>query len=781
MILKNFKIFFKNLLKNRIVLIGNIFGFSLAIASVLAIVLWSTYESNFDKNIKNVDNKYLIASKCKYANGNTDFIMETPPILAISLKEEVPEISRTLRYEKLFGGRFISYNDKLYHEEGIAAEATIFSFLSLNIIEGTDAENALSDKKSIIISEKLAHKIFGNVSPIGKNITINDDNFHITSVIEDIPDNNSFQFDFIISFFYNKNKQDLDSWWNWSNGTFVELNKNSNLESFQELLKGYIEKKADFGDMKIELYAHNLNEMHFNSDFDQFVSKTGKKNYVYILLTIAFFLLIVACINFVNLTTTQYSTRKKEMVVKRCLGGTRINMFFQFFLESKSVILVVFLLSFVIILITLPMIQKYAGFSVTKAYFENKYFFYLIIALFTLSILTSIYPAWFLSSSKLTRGKTKVSIFNMKNIFICLQFVLTISFLSSSIIIVRQLKYIQNKDLGYNKHNALLVPLHGANRNKVQLFKDEFNSYTDIISVTSCNDFWNITNDAPGWSWEGNETTESLSVSTLNIDNNFFSTIDIKLFKGESFSIIDSVAKNQVIINKKAQNFMGLNDPIGRKLKLGDKEYVIAGVTQDFNFTHLSNPIKPLLMFYKNNPNNLLIKVNPENSSSLILNQIKNFYNNINTTNYAFEAYSLEQKVDELYKRDYSLRSLILFFTILSILILSIGLFGLITYNIDLRKKELGIRKVLGAEVPSIINLLLRDIIFWFSIAIIISVPITYYYISNWLNNFEYRISIALSDFLIAGTIMLISSSLAILIQVYKAAVQNPIIAIKYE
>ncbi len=773
MSLLNLKLFLRNTAKDKMYVLINTLGLSIGIATVFLLFFWIMYEFNYDRFHKNYDNIYLVANEFKYNNGVVNYIMETPGQLSKQLKDKYPEIEKATTCQKFFKRKNILYGEKRFLEKGYAIESNFFDIFSFSFIEG-DKSTSLQTSNSIIISEKLANKLFQNENPIGKKLKLeNEADFIVTGVLNDIPVNSSIKFDFLLPLSYIEQKyNDLNIWQAFGYTTFIQLNDKVDYAALTKNIEKVL-SFINFGEVDVRLLLFPLKDFHFNSDFGLFVENPGDIKNTYILIALAIFILVISIINYVNLTIARSEHRKKEIGVKQTFGVQRFQFIKQFYMESFILTGIISLLSLVIVFLVIPKAHLITGKALVDSYINYRHIIGILGIIGFTTILAGIYPSFYLSSLKpLISVQNHFSRRSMiiKKGLVLFQFIIVMFVTISVVSIYTQVNYMMSKDLGYDKKNLIRVNFD-TSTGKAKNIKDDLLKNPDIKNVTQSGSFINLTMETGGWDWEGN-SQDKLSVFKLEVGSNFTETMNIDIIKGTSFSENTESRLTEVMINQAAYKVMGINDCIGMTIKLKKKEYKVVGVFNDFHFSHLKFKIKPLLLVY-NEDNSTIIRLNGDSKHTL--KYIESVYNKYNTSSNPFSYHFISDEIVALYGDEKQVKSSISGFLLVLLLLSIIAMMGMMSSHISNKNKEIGLRKVFGAHGVNIIVILLSDVIKLVLVAYIIAVPIGVIVMKKWLAGFANHTEISIIMYVLIGLSFIFFSSLVLLYQSYKASKFSPV------
>ncbi|MGD8777486.1 MAG: ABC transporter permease [Ignavibacteria bacterium] len=757
----------------------NIFGLTIGLTCTILILLWVQDELSYDRFHENTDRIFRIIDYEKFTDGSDLVFSSNPPALAPYLLENYPDIENTVRVVSL-NRKTVKYNDNYFNEDGLLfVDPSFFEIFTYKFLKG-ESRQTLTQPNEVILTKKTAEKYFGSQDPIGKVLTIeNQFNYLVTGVIEDVPSNSHLQFGFIVPF---QNLKDfgynIEGWNNFYIKTYIMLNNKADTEIVSSKISGVIKKNVE--KVFAELSLQPLTSIHLYSV--RSINETGDIKYIYIFTTIALFILFTACINFMNLSTARSIKRAKEVGMRKVIGAVKKQIVFQFYGESFLTVFISLFASLFLVLLLLPYFNELSGKSLSINIEESYMFLVLlfIIAVFT-GLVAGSYPAVFLSSFRpveVFKGFSKSSAAGLlfRKVLVTFQFILTISLIAGVFVIGSQLKLIRNQKLGYNKENLLHIGLNRDSRQKVDLLKKEFKKISGIKSITAVSELPSYLGSSIAPDWEGKRTNASVLLQILNADFDYANTLQLKMSEGRFFSGEFSADSNTaVVVNETAVKAMGMDSPVGKKIE--DME--IIGVVKDFHFGTLHSEIKPLCIFYDEEYNDLILRFEKGNLHETIAVLTNTWKKLLPATpfNYKF----LDETIDALYKSDMRLEKIINSFTFLILFVACLGLFGLASYTVEQRTKEIGVRKVLGASVYEITFMLAKDFLYLVLIANIIAWPVSYYLLNKWLTDFAYKINITVWIFIASGLIALIVALIIVSYHAFKSALSNPVNALRTE
>ena len=805
-----FKIALRNLRNHKGNSLINILGLAVGIACCVVILLYIQNELSYDKFYKDSDSIYRVYVKSS-VNGQQSSNCKTAAPLGKTLVHDFPEVITSTRVG-FFGNHALKYEDKLYRERHLyTADSNFFDVFSLSLING-NPKTVLSQPNSIVMTQSAAWKYFGNENPVGKILKEDaQSSFMVTGLMKDFPANSSFKCDILLSMSTYPVTENND-WLNMSYITYLKLKKGTDPVIFQKKLQKIAYEnvgpqvesvlgisfrdflnKGNTWDLYIQpltsIYLYSKGEYGIDPNTEWLDQDTSDIEYVYIFSAVAVFILLLAIINFINLTTARSETRSKEVGIKKTLGSNKTKLIGQFLTESVVVTLFSVLISIVLIEIMLPFFNNLTGKNLEL--FKSIYTVpLLIIAAVFIGILSGSYPAFYLSSFKpvhlFRSGPEKINRKStLRSGLVVVQFAISIALLISTIIIRNQLDYIQNKNLGFNRENLYSIKNFGVPGYKLQTFKQELSKNPDIISVTNSSILFFPGVPGNGYLYNKRQVSNTISSQYLDVDYNFLKTLEIPLLRGRFFSKEFPSDTESVVINEAMSKVCGTEDPLGKELiQPGNqsKSFKIIGVIRNFNYQSLHQQIKPLVLFLSpvRQPASIVtVRISSTNIKSTIA-FIDKAWKKVTGGEDIYSSF-VNQDLAHLYESDDRAGTVSTIFSGLAIFIACLGLFGLASFVTEQRKREIGIRKVLGASVFEIINMLSKEFARWILLANLIAWPAAYFIMDNWLTNFAYRTNMDIGIFLLSGITALIIALATVSTNAIKAASANPIESLRYE
>lgn len=779
------KIAFRNILRHKEYSFINITGLVIGMACSILILLWVVDELSFDGFNANVDNLYRIERESVYPD-RTLIDPNTPAPLAGTLKDEFPEIVDVARYVRR-GTTILRYKGQTFYETGLAiTDPGFFRVFSYPFIQG-DKNTALNDKYSIVLTQEIAEKYFGKENPIGKAVNVdNKQDYIVTGVIKNVPPNSHLKFKMVIPLnlsghFWSGRTMD---WENNSFKTYVLLDSRVSVKNFGSKIVDVIQMHVP--GVPGKLFLVPLSDIHLHSTIGK-KGEIGAIKYVYIFSLIALFVLSIACINFVNLSTAKSVTRTKEIGVRKVIGARKEDIVIQFYWETFVMIVIAFLLAVILVEFLLPFYNTLTGKELSMNILNNwKIFIGLSGILMFTCIAAGSYPAFFLSAFrpvKVLKGGFKSGAKGAfyRKLLVVVQFVLSIAMIIGTVTVDKQLEYIQEKELGWERSGLIYIPLRGDSSNYYQALRTEAKRDTGVLGI-SASDFLPVSYGSSTWGvdWDGKDAERQYSFNYNLVDFDFIETLKIEMVEGRSFSRDYSTDESSsYIVNEEVVKLMGLKSAVGANFSLWDKKGKIIGVVKNFHFQPFHEEIKPLVLAVQKSFSVMLVRVDPNQISSVV-ESLKTTWENV-VPGIPFSYGIVNDVFNRMYRSEEKMSDVLTYFSILAILVACMGLYGLVSFTVSQKTKEIGIRKTLGATVQDIITVLSRDIILLVVVANIAAWPIAFMAMNKWLQGFAYRTSIGIWTFVLAGSAVFLIASLTIAYQTVKATFINPVKALKYE
>jgi putative ABC transport system permease protein len=785
----NLKIALRNLWKNKGFSLINIGGLAIGLASCMVLLLYVAYEWSYDKQFSNHDKTYIVYQNMK-ASGKTFSWAWTPNVMAKEVQEKIPGV-KYAAHTTYPRKQLVTVGDNKINSSAIFADQNFIKILDYKFIEGSPVQ-VLKNVNTIILTKSFAKKLFGNEDPINKMVKLeNQDVLKVEAVIEDVPANSSLAFECIMPWALFEKRESWIKEDNWGNNmclTLVQLKDNNFFSAANNLMHDIYKRNQK--DNMSEALLHPLNKWHLYDDFVNGKSVGGKIDQLRIFLLLAFCILLIACVNFMNLSTARSERRAKEVGVRKAIGSTRKSLINQFFLESLLITFIATVLAFILIEVSLPYFNSLLDIKLTIDY-RNGLFW---LTLFGLMVLTGLiagsYPALYLSSFepiKVLKGftlKTDSST-SVRKVLVVGQFVFAAALIVCTAVIYQQLNYVKNKPIGYDKSNLIQIAVVGKMNDavKLELLKTQLLKSGAVSNVTFFStDFTEGGNNTTNINWEGKNPNENISFNHRTIGYDFVETIGTRMVSGREFSAKFPNDTTSVLLNEAAVKMMGLKNPLGKVITFWDKKLTTVGVVKDFVVESAYQRVAPMIFrVNKNDDASVIIaRLSPNQNISSSLAKIDALVRQMEP-NYPVNRKFVNESFELKFKNEKLLGSLSNWFGGFAIFISCLGLLGLALFMAEQRKKEISIRKVLGASTGNILVLLNKDFIKLVAIANIIAFPLAYIIINKWLSTFDYRVAISFLPFLLAILISVVIAVLTVSLQSVKVAKANPIDALKYE
>ena len=794
---------FRRLKKNKGFTFLNIIGLAIGLAVCLLIVFYVIDETGYDRyNVKG-NRIYRVNTDTKINSSVTSSAIAAPKV-AEALQVNFPEIEKTVRLFPDENVRFKKGNELIMEKKVVYCDSTIFDVFTLPMLEG-DPTTALTEPNTIVITERMAGKYFNTTHVLGRIlVTVGDDNatrnYKVTGVIRNLPDRSHFNFEFFKSMVSVRVSSNNNFTAFYPFSTYLLLKPQSGYKALEAKFPAFLRKYIDFiGDMEkngdyIRLNLTPLYDIHLRSNRANELSANGNIQYVYIFSGVALLILLLACINFMNLSTAHSSTRAKEVGVRKVLGSPRKYLITQFLSESILITLFATLMAVLLAWGMLPLFNQLSGKSLT---ITSNTFVWLLPGIIGITLVVGIfagtYPAFFLSAFRpveVLKGKVSAGFKSgmLRSFLVVFQFAISIFLIIGTLIIYYQLNYIQKKDLGFNRKQVLLVKHMNALDKGANVFKQEIGRLPGVVSTT-LSSF--LPTGERRWTNYVSANNSIYQTQFWPVDEDYLRTMGMDLEKGRDFNVQLSSDSSAMIINQTAASVMGFTgDPINKTIVFGkdQKQYHIIGVMKDFNFSSLRDNVTPVVMTMMtaferkkegDGPDNLGIRVDTENLPAL-LSRIESKWKAF-SNNQEFDYSFMDEDFDALYRAEQRTGKIALLFTSLAIFIACLGLFGLAAYAAEQRTREIGIRKVLGANVPNLVALLSANFLKLVIVAFLVAAPLAWLSMEKWLEGFAYRKSIEWWIFLVAGVGAVLIAMFTISIQFIKAAIVNPVQSLKGE
>ncbi len=806
------KVAFRNFFRQKSYSFINLSGLAIGIASSIIIALFVLHEFSYDSFHENADLIYRTRVKGQMMGTEMDMAITAPPMGPTMLRD-YPEVTNYVRLRQ-YGDWLVRYEDKKFHEENfLFADSTFFEIFDFKLIRG-NPHTVLDEPRSVVLTESTARKYFGKEDPIGKMLHLETDTtyFKVTGIVEDVPANSHFTFDLLGSLHtYTRNRFQDNFWVSHSYYTYVLVDPNIDVDQLEGKLNQMIDKyvgpqieevlgismdEFEESGNAIGYQLQAIKDIHLNSDIQYEVEANGNKTLVFIFIVIGILILIVAIINFMNLSTARSAGRAREVGIKKVVGSSRKRLIFQFFLESLFTTYFALLLALLIVELVLPSFNNITQLELGIQYLEKLWIIPSLLVLgLVVGILAGSYPAFVLASFKPTSVLKGTMVAGVKGSFlrrilVIAQFTVAISILLGSFVAQKQIGFILNKDLGFNKENVLVIRRPDALDDQIEAFKQELSNLPEVVSVTHSNNIPGRNFSNNGTFVEGRPGTEIYLVWHGWVSYEFAETFSLEMAEGRFFNKNTRSDSAAVVLNQAAVKALDLGEnTLEKRLKIltGPNEYVfpnIIGVIKDFNFQSLHEDIEPMALFpLRGNPEGYIPVKLKGNENSKTAEEIKKIWGKFNQ-DYPFDYFWMDDDFESQYDTEKRTGNILLIFSILSIFISCLGLFGLISFTSEKRTKEIGIRKSLGASIPGILTLLSKETLILIAISAIFSAPV-YLVIDKWLQNFAFHIKFNPAVFAlwlgITLIVILIIALVTVNIVAIGAARKNPANSLRHE
>ncbi len=789
--IKNYlKVAWRNLVRNKTHTFINMAGLSVGLACSLMILLWVQNELDMDAFHKNGKNLYQVYEQQHFDNKITGQYY-TPGVLAAELKRVIPEVqyavNTTLNEQHTF-----KVGDKIIKLMGGSADADFFKMFSYPLLQG-NAQSSLRTISDISISQKMAEEFFGSAqSAMGKTVRLdNRKDFIVTSVFGNVGANSSLKFDYLVNWFsYLEDNPWAKQWGNNTPYTYVQLRPDASAELVDQKVRHLLEKlDADEkpGTFTQELALQKFDEVYLHSNFKEGKIDGGRIEYVHLFSIVAVFILLIACINFMNLTTARSVKRAKEIGIRKVVGAVRGVLIRQFISESLLITSMAVAVSLFLLVALLPVFNQITQKQIELPFHEVQFWVKLFVITLITGVVSGSYPALFLSSFnpvKVLKGTLKLDSGTtlFRKGLVVFQFVLSIVLIIGTIIISRQVSYIQSINLGFDRENMVYIPIEGNLVKNYEVFKNEVLKMPGIKSITeSTMQPTDLTSSTVGVQWVGKIPNTTISFSNAGVGYDYINTLKLQMAAGREFSKSFATDSNAYVINETAAKRLGYPDPVGQYLTMWGNKGKIVGVVKDFHFSSLHDQIKPLILRFSENVDygSILVRTMPGQTREALAS-LETVAKQLNP-NFQFTYTFSDDQYNKLYNSEQIVKKLSDGFAFLAIFISCLGLLGLAMFTAEQRLKEIGIRKVLGASVGSLFALLSSEFLVLVVIAMLIATPIAWYGMNEWLRNFAYHTPIQWWVFAMAGVLIILIALATVSLQAIKAALVNPIKSLRSE
>lgn len=783
----NLRIALRNLWKHKGYTLINIGGLAIGLASCMLLLIYVAYEWSFDRQAPNSDKTYVVYNNYK-TDAETFSWAWTPGVMAPEVEATIPGVALA-SHSSYPQTHLIGYEKKQFKKDIVYADRQFLKIFDYKFLRG-NPEKALTDVNSVVLTESLAKTLFGDEDPINKTLKLNNDEvLKVDAVIADVPYNSSIRFDYLLTWemYLKQNPWARNN--NWGSNhclTVVQLQDNALFDKANAAIKGIYGRHIKDNNVSQAL-MHPITKWHLYDKFENGKSVGGRIDQIKLFFILAFCILLIACVNFMNLSTARSEKRSKEVGVRKAIGSSRKSLINQFMLESVLLAVLGMAVAFVLIEISLPYFNGLLNIHLAIDYTDWRFWTALLGLTLITGLLAGSYPAFYLSSFEPVKvlkgfampGKGSVSV---RKILVVFQFTFAACLIICTAVVYQQLKFIKNKPIGFQRAGLIEIPVQGTlkERSKLELLKQQLlksGAATHVSAFsTSLNDGGNNTF---GIEWPGKSQNERILFNNRSVDLDFINTIGSQLVSGREFTSTSDTT--QVMVNEAAVKAMKLKDGTGARMSAGGDQFTVIGVIKDFTNESPYQSVRPMIMFYyPQDFDKVIIRLNPAQNISASMNQVDEVVKSVNP-DFPVDARFIDEGFERKFNNEKLLGTLANWFGGFAIFISCLGLLGLALFMAEQRKREISIRKVLGANTTDILTLLNKDFIKLVAIANLIAFPLAYIIVNKWLSSFEFRVGISALPFVLAILLCLVIAILTVSVQSVKVAKANPIDALKYE
>lgn len=801
MLKNHLKTAIRNLWRRRSSTLINILGLSLGIVSCLLILLFVKNELTYDSFHEKSNRTYQLVIQFGQGDSFQEIGLTAPP-MGPALVEEFPEVESATRFRRTYReDAVLKYEDKEFYESNFyATDQSFFDIFSFEVIKGSSQES-LTDPYTLVLTESIARKYFGDANPINKTIQVNGSElFQVKAVIADFPSNSHLNFDLLTSY---KTIESLgrpvDNWHAMNSWTYLSLKPNTILADFQKKTLEFLdrhtgEQTKEWG-ITYEFILEPLKDIYLKATHQYPLGVRGEAKYVYFFSVIGLIILALSCINFINLVTARSTERAKEVGIRKTVGAKREHLISQFLVESFLVATSALVVAMIIAVLATPYLRALSGYPLFLTQISIPQFLLFCFAIIIIiGFLANLYPAMILSSfkpidviqSRASRGKAGVWV---RRILVTFQFFISIALIAATVIVLQQLNFFKNKNLGFNSEMVVAIPLKAREGDQNETIKKELQKLPGVLTVSASSNIPGEPVGKSGYLPEGYDIKEVLSWETVYADHNYLKAIDADLVKGRDFS--ESFQTDEMeafIINETAAKVLKFDTVVGKGMSWDWQKVVkngtVIGIVKDFHMGSFHNPIAPLAIhILPDRARHLLVRIAPQISLSATQEKLKLIENKWQELlpDFPFEYVFLDDKFAKLYRSEEQVSRISLFAAMIALIIACIGLFGLASFLLEKRQKEISIRKIVGATTGHVLYLISKDFILFILLSAVIAIPVVYHFMNQWLEGFAYRIDISLLPFILALAIALLIAILSIANHSIRAAKINPADILKYE
>jgi putative ABC transport system permease protein len=806
-----FKTALRNLWKGKGFTAINIIGLAIGLSTCLLILIYVMDEVSYDRYNANADRIFRIDGEVKFGD-NHQYMASAPAPVGPTMLREIPEVEKEVRFRNYGGVRIKKGNQNIQEDAVIYADSTVFDVFTLPMIAG-DAHTALVAPHTLVLTESMAKKYFDAVDVVGRTLLLNDTiPYKVTGVVRDLPAQSHFQFSFFLSLAVSDEAKNMQEWLSFNLNTYVLLRKGADVQRVQGKVDAMVRKYVgpllqdvvhisleDFNKQGnfVRMALMPLTAIHLHSNKDAELGPNGNIQYVYIFSAIAAFILLIACVNFMNLSTARSSNRAKEVGIRKVLGSLKGDLVAQFMLESVLISFVAMLLALGLAWLLLPVFNGLAAKQMTIGLFSRSWLAPALLGLvLVVGVLAGSYPAFYLAAFRpiaVLKG-TVASGFKtggLRNVLVVFQFSISIFLLVATAVVYRQLNYIHNRSLGFDRQQVLVVQNTEALGSQARSFKEELLKMPEVkgATMTSFLPTASIRNDNVFFLTPELDTKKAISMQNWNVDDNYIPVLGMQVMKGRNFRADMPTDSLGIVVNEATARMIGAidrsTDIVGRKLYVvGDVQtkkvtiFHIVGVMKDFNFNSLRQVVTPLGLFLQPDQGSVALRV--QGDLRRVVSRIESIWRRM-APSQPYSYTFMDDQFNAIYKSEQRMGGISLSFSLLAIFIACLGLFGLAAYAAEQRTREIGIRKVLGASVGGVIGLLSKDFLRLVLVSAVLAFPLAWWAMHRWLQDFAYRITIGWEVFVLAGVVALGIAMLTVSFQALRAALANPVVSLRNE
>ncbi|WP_026302565.1 FtsX-like permease family protein [Psychroflexus tropicus] len=789
MIKNYFKIAWRNLMKDKFYNLISLSGLTIGLSMSIFIIIWIQSELSYNSFVAHHDNIYRVSSNINSGGELQTWGTSTGPVASFA-KSDIPEVKNAVRVQENWSYRIYSVEENDFELTGAYVDTEFFEMFERKVVDGNHKQ-LLRSTTSIVLTETTAQKLFGTSKAVGKTLKADhDDVFTVTGVVEDLPQNSSVDYEMFFSLDILKGEYSEGNYWksldtDWGNFNFITYLQLQNPEDVESVTRKLTiiqqtnDPNAESFKVKESYYLQPIAQMNLYSPGG--IPKG--MNTVQIFGIVLIIILSIACINYVNLSTAKAFQRSKEVSIRKIIGADKKNLFTQFLVESTLFFSLATIVAVGLVYLLAPFFREVSGKELPIDFLQSQ-LLGLIFGVFVITlIVSSIYPALMLSSFKplqAIKGRVSgVSKGTFRKVLVTVQFAFSVILIIGTIVIARQLDYLTSKNPGYDRSQVLNFWMSGSMQQQAISLKNRLVNLPGVKGVSfASNSIINNGNTTGDVAWDSENPNAELIVNPIAIDENFIPLLKMNLLQGENFKGI-STDSTHYILNETAIRLMGIEDPIGKNFELWETKGIILGVVEDFNFESFKNDIGPAVLYYQPDSFRAYLKIDGNNTSSTLA-AVEAIWKDYNP-NYPFEYSFMNAEYENMYRKDQRTGDLFNNFSIIAIFVSCLGLFGITTYTAQLKKREIGIRKVLGASIFQVTKLLSSDFLILVAVSAVIAIPLAWYVMDLWLQDFVYRIPMSWWIFALAGGITLVIAIITVSFQAIRAAIANPVKSLRTE